>query len=93
MAPAKRTMKAHRPPIHFLFSRCGRPAAPIIRPSDGPTTPAVYALRYIALVLLLIAIFGPGMAVLLDPVVAAMLALFLLALLAELPDADDEDRS
>lgn len=44
----------------------------------------MHALFYIALVLLLIAVFGPGMAVLLDPTVALLLAPFLFALIAQM---------
>jgi len=43
----------------------------------------MHALFYIALVLLLIYLFGPGMAVLLDPWVALVVALLLVALVAQ----------
>jgi len=51
----------------------------------------MYALRYIALVCLLVALFGPGMAVLLDPAVALMVGLGLLVLAGGFLDGDDED--
>lgn len=50
---------------------------------------AMYALRYIAIVLLLIALFGPGMAVLLDPTVAVLLGLVLVLIVALLADVED----
>jgi hypothetical protein len=50
----------------------------------------MHALFYIALVLLLIALFGPGMAVLLDPWVALLTALVLVALAAQLGDVDED---
>jgi hypothetical protein len=50
----------------------------------------MHALFWIALVLILIALFGPGMAVLLDPTVALLVALVLLALAAQLDDASNE---
>jgi hypothetical protein len=50
----------------------------------------MHALFYIALVLLLIAVFGPGMAVLLDPTVALLLALFLFALIAQMGGGAEE---
>lgn len=46
----------------------------------------MYALRYIAIVLLLVALFGPGMAVLFDPGVALLVALIILALVAQMTD-------
>jgi hypothetical protein len=48
----------------------------------------MHALFYIALVLLLIALFGPGMAVLFDPTVAILVALIFVALAAQLADGD-----
>lgn len=50
----------------------------------------MHALFYIALVLLLIYLFGPGMAVLLDPWVALLAALVLVALAAQLGEADED---
>jgi hypothetical protein len=50
----------------------------------------MHALFYIALVLLLIALFGPGMAVLFDPTVAILVALIFVALAAQMGNPDDD---
>jgi hypothetical protein len=50
----------------------------------------VHALFYVALVLLLIALFGPGMAVLFDPTVAILVALICVALAAQLGDTEGD---
>jgi purine-cytosine permease-like protein len=49
----------------------------------------MYALRYIAVVMLLIVLFGPGMAVLFDPWVALLVALICVALAAQLADTEE----
>jgi uncharacterized membrane protein YtjA (UPF0391 family) len=49
----------------------------------------MHALFYIALVLLLIYLFGPGMAVLLDPWVALLVALLLVAFVAQLDSSNE----